>query len=287
MCTCDKMNRMIRDAVELFQIDVRSRWLLIGAAVAFVMASTGDAMAQSSVTPSVRSESPTSPEGTPDAVTEEALRRAVWHSTEMLEARAYVLAYCERSKRTSRSAGEQYLRRVSQLSSDEMLEWLAQVKQQRAALERWRLAEEEARALSVGLAEERLRKMDEAGANASQAKAWMTETWRQQAELAAAASSGRLPLSTRAAALAGHRLAYDPMAPSLDPASPPRWVRAMAAASLPGDLPRGDPANFDRGDDRGGGGVPIGGGDVAPAESSGAADGGTSAAAPEAGGSGE
>jgi hypothetical protein len=226
--------------------------------IVVAMASACETMAQSGATPSVRSQSvrsrsQTSPEGVTDAVAEEALRRAVWHSTEMLAARAYVLAYCERSKRMSRTDGERYLRRVSQLSSEEMLEWLGRVQQQRAALERRRLAEEEARALSVGLAEERLRKMDEAGYNVGQTKAWMTETWRQQAELAAEpATSARLPISERAAALAAQRLVFDPFAPTLDPASPGAYERYAAAASLPGDLPRGDPANFLRGDDRGG-----------------------------------
>lgn len=258
--------------------------------MAVVMASACDAAAQSSGAPSIRSESstsPTSPEGTDQAVAEEALRRAVWHSTEMLDARAYVLAYAERSAQSSRAQGEQYLRRVSELSSEQMTEWLQRLQAQRARLEGRRLAEEEARELSVGLAEERLRQSGQAGFNAQQAKAWLTDTWRlQQAELAA---PGLSRLDKWAAALAGQRLAYDPLAPTLDPASPPRSVRAMAAASLPGDLPRGDPANFSRGDDRGGGGIPSGAGDggaAANGAESGAASAGDAAAA-AAGGGGE
>jgi hypothetical protein len=230
--------------------------------IAAVMAIACDAAAQSGGggAPSVRSESRSSPEGAEQAAAEEALWRAVWHSTEMLDARAYVLAYAERSAQSSRSQGEQYLRRVSELSSEQMTEWLQRLQAHRGVLEGRRLAEEEARALSVAVAEERLRLAAEAGFNAQQAKARLTDSWRQrQAELAAPVLSRQ---DQWAAALAGQRLAYDAMAPTLDPASPPRWIRAMAAASLPGDLPRGDPANFSRGDDRGGGSVvPTGGGD--------------------------
>jgi hypothetical protein len=266
-----------------------NRLLLIAA----VMAIACDVAAQSGggVTPSVRSESRSSPEGAEQAAAEEALRRAVWHSTEMLDARAYVLAYAERSAQSSRAQGELYLRRVSGLSSEQMTEWLKRLQAQRAGLEGRRLAEEEARELSVGLAEERLRLAEQAGFNAQQAKAWLTDTWRQeQAELAA---PGLSRLDKWAAALAGQRLAYDAMAPTLDPASPPRWIRAMAAASLPGDLPRGDPANFSRGDDRGGGsGISTGVGDGGAAASVvvvGAASAGDAAgaAAPAAGGGGE
>jgi hypothetical protein len=261
-----------------------NRLLLIAA----VMAIACNAAAQSGGgAPSVQSESRSSPEGSERAAAEEALRRAVWHSTEMLDARAYVLAYAERSAQSSRSQGELYLRRVSELSSEQMTEWLQRLQMQRAGLEGRRLAEEEARALSVAVAEERLRLTAQAGSNAQQAKARLSDTWQQhQAELAAPLSSRR---DQRAATAAGLRLAYDPMAPTLDPASPPRWVRAMAAASLPGDLPRGDPANFYRGDDRGGeivipsGGVDASGvgGGAAPAGDAGGA------AGSEAGGGGE
>ena len=258
-----------------------------------VLASACDAAAQSSGAPSIRSESlttssPTSPEGIDEATAEEALRRAVWHSTEMLDARAYVLTYAERSSRSSRAQGEQYLRRVSQLSSEQMTEWLQRLQRQRAELEGRRLAEEDARELTLRLAEERSRLTAEAGFNVQQTKARLTDLWLQrQAELAAPLSSRR---DQRAAAAAGLRLAYDPMGPTLDPASPPRWVRAMAAASLPGDLPRGDPANFYRGDDRGGGIVipPVG-----VADAGGAGGGAASAgevggtAGSEAGGGGE
>ncbi len=264
--------------------------IIIVTATTLALLLVRETTAQSSSTSYAQPESSTSPEVAKDPVTEEALRRAVWHSTEMLAARAYVLAYSERSKRMSQADGERYLRRVSQLSSEEMLDWIAHVQRQRAALERRRLAEEEARELSVGLAEERLRLAEQAGFNAQQAKAWLSDTWRQQqAELA---TPGLSRLDKWAAALAGQRLAYDPMAPTLDPASPPRSVRAMAAASLPGDLPRGDPANFSLGDDRGGGsGISTGVGDGGAAASgaeSGAAPGGEAAgAAPATGGGGE
>ena len=121
----------------------------------------------------------------------------------------------------------------------------------------------------------------------------MTETWRQQAELAAATTtSARLPISERAAALEAQRLVFDPFAPTLDPASPGAYERYAAAASLPGDLPRGDPANFYVGDDRGGNAPPPGsdgavggsgvggGGTAAPATPAGDGGGGAGGAGP-------
>jgi hypothetical protein len=256
--------------VNLSMAGAMKRLLLIVA----VLASACEAAAQSGGVPSIRSESSpsssTSPEGIGEATAEEALRRAVWHSTEMLDARAYVLTYAERSARSSRAQGEQYLRRVSQLSSEQMTEWLQRLQRQRAELEGRRMAEEDARELTLRLTEERSRLTAEAGFNVQQTKARLTDLWLQrQAELAAPLSSRR---DQRAAIAAGLRLAYDPMAPALDPASPPRTERAMAAASLPGDLPRGDPANFYRGDDRGGGIVIPTGGGVANAGGAGGGD---------------
>ena len=252
-----------------------NRLLLIAAVVASACEALAQSPGMSSRSPvrPTSPTSPTSPEGIDATAAEEAVRRAVWHSTEMLDAREYVLDYCERSARSSRAQGEQYLRRVSELSSEQMLEWLERLQHQRVGLEGRRQAEDAARSLSVGLATDRLRQSAQAGINAGQAKAWMAEAWQQQTEeLAAKATPSRR--SSWGAALAGQRLAYDAMAPSLDPASPPRSVRAMAAASLPGDLPRGDPANFYRGDDRG----------AAPPGGDGATSGGDGAGSGGAGG---
>jgi hypothetical protein len=219
---------------------------------------------------------------------EEALRQAVWHSAEMLDARAYVLDYSQRSAGSSRSQGERYLQRISELSSEEMTEWLRRLQELRAGLERQRQVEEEARQWSVERAVQRLQESQQAGFNAQRAKDWLAEYWQQQAvQQATLADSRAQREGERAAALAGQQLVYDPFAPTLDPASPPRWIRAMAAASLPGDLPRGDPANFSRGDDRGGGsGAAVGldGAAVSGAAGGGAATGAAVAPAPVAGG---
>lgn len=197
---------------------------------------------------------PTASDAT-DAIREEALQRAVWHSTEMLDARAYVLAYCERHQGMGREQGERYLQRVSQLSSAEMQAWLRRLQEKRTGLEGQRLAEEEAREWSLDRALERLNQMQQAGTNAQQAKARQSDEWQmRQAEMHAAGGTAPYgPATGWSAALAGQRLVFNPFAPSFDPASPPAAV--AAAASLPGDLPRGDPMNFYRGDDRGGGGL--------------------------------
>jgi hypothetical protein len=206
-----------------------------------------------------RSESPSLPRTEGERrEAEEALRQAVWHSTEMLDARAYVLDYSQRLAGSSRSQGERYLQRVSELPSEEMTEWLRRLQELRAAQERQLRAEEEARQWSVERAVQRLQESQQAGFNAQRAKDWLGEYWHQQAvQQALSPDSRAMREEERAAALAGQRLAFDPFAPTLDPASPPRWVRAMAAASLPGDLPRGDPANSYRGDDRGGSGAAV------------------------------
>jgi hypothetical protein len=205
-----------------------------------------------------RSESPPLPETERERrVAEEALRQAVWHSTEMLDARAYVLDYSQRLAGSSRSQGERYLQRVSELSSEEMTGWLRRLQELRAAQERQLQAEEEARQWSVERAVQRLQESQQAGFNAQRAKDWLAEYWHQRAAQQALSPDSRaLRVEERAAALAGQQLAYDPFAPTLDPASPP--VRYAAAASLPGDLPRGDPANFYRGDDRGGSRAAVG-----------------------------
>ena len=199
---------------------------------------------------------------TPEA--EEARRQEIWNSPEMRDARSYVLAYSARLAGSSRSKGEQYLRRVAELSPEGMERWLAELQRRRAILERQQRIAEEARQLSVEQAVARQEASQQAAFNAQQARNWMEALWQQRAvERAMAEASRHERRAERSAQLAGQRLVYDPFAPTLDPASPGAYERYAAAASLPGDLPRGDPANFYRGDDRGGnpppgsdGGVP-------------------------------
>ena len=207
--------------------------------------------------------------------TEAAKQAALWNSPEMLEAREYVVEYSRRSARTSTQQVERYLHQVSQLPSSAMQHWLQQLQARRAANEGQQKVAEAARQMSLEQARQRIEQSRQAGFNAQQMKMAMAEFFElQKVEQAAADAASIDRKAELAAAVAAQRLVFDPFAPTLDPASPDAYTRYAAAAALPGDLPRGDPANFSRGDDRGGGsGVPSTGG-AAPGPAAPAGDGG-------------
>lgn len=216
------------------------------------------------------------------ATSEEASRAAVWNSPEMQEARQYVLDYSERSARSSRTQGERYLREVSKLSAASMRQWLVQLQQRRGAMQGQQQLAEAARQATVEQALQKNHESRQAASHAQQAKAWMADYWQylidtEEANLEEAPLDRKAKL---AAALESQRLQFDPFAPATDPVSPDALTRYAAAAALPGDLPRGDPANFSRGEGAGGGGATggVSGGGAAPAAApSGAA---SAAAAP-------
>jgi hypothetical protein len=181
-------------------------------------------------------------------------RAALWNSPEMREAREYVAEYSRRSARTSPQQVERYLQQVSQLPSPQMQQWLRELQAKRIANERQQAVAESARQLGLDHAMQRIGQSQQAGFNAQQMKTAMAEYAQMQSDLQQAAAE-EPPVDRKAelaAAIAAQRLVFDPFAPTLDPASPPARTRYAAAAVLPGDLPRGDPANFSRGDDRGG-----------------------------------
>ena len=204
-------------------------------------------------------------------------RAALWNSPEMREAREYVAEFSRRSVRTSPQQVDRYLKQVSQLSPSQMQQWLQELQAKRAANEGQQAAAEAARQLGLEHAMQRIGQSRQAGFNAQQMKAAMAEYAQLQSELEQAAAEV-LPVdrkAERAAAIAAQRLVFDPFAPAPDPVSPDARTRYAAAAALPGDLPRGDPANFSRADDRGSAapGVPSGGGVAAPPAADGGATG--------------
>jgi hypothetical protein len=191
---------------------------------------------------------------------EHASRIELWNSPEMLDARKYVLEYSERSAQSSRAKGELYLERVSRLSSTAMKQWLQKLQQSRGEMQRQHEIGEAERQLLVDQAVQKNSQSQQAGFNAQQAKQWIADYWElmvnsEQEELEA-------PLNIKAkyaAALEAQLMQFDPFAPATDPVSPDALTRYKAAAALPGDLPRGDPANFSTGEAAGGGtAVPAG-----------------------------
>ena len=224
----------------------------------------------------------------------DAERIEFWNSPEMREARDYVINFSRRSKRTSPSQGQRYLEQVSRLSVPAMKQWLEQLQAVRKAREGHQQLSEAARQIRVDRVLQRIDATQQAPFNAQQSKMMIAE-YAQQLAAAKQLAEGEVAPRDRqaeiAAALEAQRLKFDPFAPATDPASPDAYTRYAAAAALPGDLPRGDPANSGTGEGAGGAaGVDAAAG--SGAAGSGAASGsgvagGSGAAAPAAGGGGE
>jgi hypothetical protein len=181
-----------------------------------------------------------------DEVDYDALRAEIWNSAEMREAREFVMEYAQRSAQSSPQEGRTFLLRLSQLSPDDMRSWLERYEQSRMRLSIGEAAQDNARQLGLENAIERQNETRQAYANINQYQSLAAE-W-----------------------------AY----PTFDPMTPPR--RVAAAATLPGDLPAGDPRNFIRGEE----GIDIGAG-TSPQDAASAASGGDpSSGAAAAGGGG-
>lgn len=178
-------------------------------------------------------------------------RLAIWNSPEMVDARNYVLEYSQHSARSSFKEGEKFLAQVSRLSPSEMTNWLERLQARRAAIARQQEVTSAARQFALERAARRLEEARQAQANINQWQSLIDMYLQDQLQWQHLSSQEQRSLreSGRANAIIGQRLLFDPFAPTLDPASPSRRTRAYAAASLPGDLPRGDPRNFIRGEE--------------------------------------
>ena len=186
-----------------------------------------------------------------DAANDYANRLAIWNSPEMVDARLYVLEYSERSARSSRKEGEQFLARLSQLSPAEMTSWLARLQAKRAGIARQQEVTSAARQMMMEQSARRLEAARQAYDNINQWQSQSAQFAQERLRSGQLFSQQQTAMREigRSAAVAGQRLYFDPLAPTLDPASPPARTRYAAAASLPGDLPRSDPRNFIRGEE--------------------------------------
>ncbi len=187
-------------------------------------------------------------EDEPPVPSDYAHRLAIWTSPEMIDARRYVLEFSERSAQSSRKEGERFLARLSRLSSAEMRAWLERLQAARAQIARQQDVTEAARQMRSQQAAQRLEEARQAAADFNQWQIASANFLQQRVQSQRALAQQRQSFReiSKSNAIAGQRIYYDPFAPTLDPVSPSRRVRAFAAAILPGDLPRSDPRNFIR-----------------------------------------
>ena len=134
-----------------------------------------------------------------------------------------------------------------------MKQWLQQLQTVRKSREGHQQLSDAARQIRVEQAMQTISESQQAPFNAQQSKMTVADYWQQMMEAKQLADEEQqdLPLDRKgqiAAALEAQRLKFDPFAPAPDPVSPEACTRYAAAAALPGDLPRGDPANFSTGE---------------------------------------
>jgi len=180
-----------------------------------------------------------------------AERRRIWDSAEMKQARTVVLDHSRRSVRIGEREGQLFLSRLSQLSPQEMQDWLNRFQAHQQRLAQAQEAQDAGRQMSVETALDRLESTQQAFENINSGQSYASDTVRTQLqsrdELAVQLLEA-IRSSRGSIVLAGPQFTYDPFAPTFDPASPNAYTRRAAAASLPGDLSRGDALNFVRGD---------------------------------------
>jgi hypothetical protein len=183
---------------------------------------------------------PTSPEAI------DAERKKLWNSPEMLEARNYVMEYGRRSRQFNAKAAERYLANLSQFSPEQMEAWLKRYQARRANLRQGEQAQQAARELAVRHALDRLQTVQDGYDAFNQGQNEGANIARDQL-VARQQFSERMALARQAGRDAQLTQMYTPAYQWL--VYPPLWYKEqMAAASLPGDLPAGDPRNFIRGD---------------------------------------
>jgi hypothetical protein len=163
----------------------------------------------------------------------------------MREARAYVAEYAQRSRQFTPAHADRYLESLRQASPEQMENWLSRFAAQRAAVRRGNEVQHRGREIAVQQSLDRLqaaqRSLDRIAAGQSASASAAQSQIAQQRRVADQA--GALRRAVRDAQLSQWRTpAYDWLI------FPPVYVQQMAAATLPGDLPAGDPRNEIRGD---------------------------------------
>jgi hypothetical protein len=183
----------------------------------------------------------------------EAARLAVWNSPAMMEARDYITEHGRRSRQFTSSDATAYLERLSQFTPIEMKAWLERYQARRAANQRSAAVSRAARATSVENSVARLQTFQQTQRTARETQSLGAQN--AQAQLNATQQLAQTARTYRqvdrdlflGAMQAGNAFDYF--------VNPPLYVQMAASASLPGDLPAGDPRNFIRGDVGGGGGA--------------------------------
>lgn len=163
----------------------------------------------------------------------------------MKEARKFVMEFSRRSSHTTLEEGQRFLDQLAKLPPGEMQSWLKRYRERRLKIALEREIEQFARQLMVERAINRQEAMRQAFAHVSELRAQAAATMQMRPGIV----RGGYPHDTLTLDL---RPAYDPMYPVVDPAMhlAEKILRvpieqAAAAASLPGDLPRDDPRNYD------------------------------------------
>ena len=176
-------------------------------------------------------------------------RQAVWNSPEMLAARKWVEDRGRRSVRFTPSDARRYLSRLEQSSPEAMRDWLQQFHRFQERASQGLAIDRAARQMTVGQALARQAAVQQSYDNINQAQsdAAMAVRDRMQGQQQSAAESLSARRAQRDADLAtmyGQRYYV-----WVDPRNVPLWVQYRASASLPGNLPPGDPLNFIRGEE--------------------------------------
>ncbi|RIK82346.1 MAG: hypothetical protein DCC67_07320 [Planctomycetota bacterium] len=175
-----------------------------------------------------------------DSANDDAQRKRIWNSPEMVEARQYVLEYSRRSVQFGPSQARRYLARLETLSPSEMRDWLRRFQARRAQLARSSAVARLARQQSVSQALDRIEGSRQALANISEGQTEAAARTRDRvhaqqevADMSVAAKRVGRRNSIQWMLLQG----FNPFDPTLDPAGGDYYMRqAGAAVTLPGDL---------------------------------------------------
>lgn len=169
-----------------------------------------------------------------------AQRDRIWNSSEMLEARQYILEYSRRSVQFGPREAQAYLARLKKLSPSDMTAWLQRFNARRAQIARGTAVAKMAREQSVSQALQRIEGARQAFDSIKQGQTQAAETSRGRVQ-----ATHDLAGESRAAMQSGRQttlqdmfiVRFNPFDPTLDPVAGSYYFRrAGAAATLPGDL---------------------------------------------------
>lgn len=173
----------------------------------------------------------------------ETERSNIWNSSSMKEARKAIVEFCKYSAQVSDAERDQFLKDLSQLSPEEMADWLKRYEAKKRQASHSRTVDDTSRQLRVS---DSLRRQEVQRNVATH----IAELQRESFVMQRIEQQQRMQLTVKPFTYLGDTRtisspSYNPFELVFDPASPTGARRQMAAAaSLPGDLPDGDPANF-------------------------------------------